>query len=482
MTKIKFYQSLTFKLTLALTVVAYLLSLMFYIAQIFMIDRNTQPNIELDAWFNKVQAKLEQIVKNDENKMMMEQQLGNVFTQPSMSFSFNNREYEVDVNGVALISKDSTLLAQVGDFSFVEGDVGAQVPIRSRDDLSDSIVGHYNTGLERYDKNHVYIRPIINSESQISAIAMFLLQWPDAQFESTNLHFLQNHLFPDALINSLIPLIFVLPCGFCIIFFAGKQLKYRLNHLYTTIAFWSKGELHHKIELSSNDELGISFRRLNKMADELAKNIQADHQLHILQHRNVLAAELHDTVKQQLFANNLNLATCRQVLESDTAQTKSLIDLIAKQNQAIFDKINALVSTLHRPETNTPIRNQLENLIQDWQAVHSLTVEYEITLDTELKLPAPIREICNQATREALQNIHKHSNATEVSINVWMDKKTIYLSIQDNGNNASCTSLGQGLKILKSNVEFNAGTLLIETHDEIGFSIAIQVPLTEDTV
>ena len=372
---IKFYQSLTFKLTAALIVVTYLLSIMFMVGQLLLSDFNKQPNVELMAWYQKIQPVLSQTLSRDDDILPLQQQLANTVKLATSSFSYDGQQFDITINGVALISLESKLMAQIGSFEFDNGDIGAQIPIRSRDDLSDKLVGHYNSGLEQYNGNHLSIRTVNNEKGEAIAVAMFDLNWPINQFKSDKLTQLSQSIFPDLLSYAAVPLIFVLPCGFCIIFFASRQLKSRLNHLYKTIAHWSVGELDHKIKMTSNDELGVSFSRLNAMAEQLAQTIATNNQLQALQQRNLLAAELHDTVKQQLFANNLSLAACKQLFDSDTEQAKQLLNDVSVQNKAAFEQINHLISTLHQPTATTSLVPEIQTIISEWQQQNSADIQ-----------------------------------------------------------------------------------------------------------
>jgi NarL family two-component system sensor histidine kinase LiaS len=478
---VKFYQSLTFKLTAALAAVTYLISLIFFVGQLLFLDGKKQPQLELMTWFSQISPTLESIITTPTNTKDLQQQLLQEITLGKWPFEHDNQEYSMTLNGLALVTPDSMLLAQIGSFQFEQGDLGSQIPIRSRDDLSDRLLGRFNSGLERYDDKHLYIRSIQNTKSETVAAVIFDLSWPDGQFKNDTVTALGRAMFPDVLGHALLPLIFVLPCGFCIILLASRQLKSRLEHLYDTIAFWSRGELHHKIEMTSKDELGLSFARLNMMAAQLAQTIESQRQLQTLQQRNMLAAELHDTVKQQLFANNLTLATCKQLFDTDAEQAKGLLNQVAGQNKAAFEQINKLISTLHQPVSNTSLAADLLTIVSDWQNQNTLTVNTNI--DENIEVSQSLKNTCTRALVEALQNIHKHSDASTVNIDLWMAEQTLHLNVQDNGSNAANVELGQGLDLLKSSVVHSGGVLLIKPNDNSGFMLKIELPvqpLTKD--
>lgn len=478
---VKFYQSLTFKLTAALAAVTYLISLIFFVGQLLFLDGKKQPQLELMSWFSRISPTLENLTTTTTNTKGLQQQLLQAIKLGKSSFEHDNQKYSMTLNGLALVAPDSMLLAQIGSFQFEQGDLGSQIPIRSRDDLSDRLLGRFNSGLEQYDDRHLYIRSIQNAKGETIAAAIFDLSWPNGQFKNDTITELGKAMFPDVLGHALLPLIFVLPCGFCIILLASRQLKSRLEHLYDTIAFWSRGELHHKIEMTSKDELGLSFDRLNTMSAQLAQTIESQRQLQTLQQRNMLAAELHDTVKQQLFANNLTLATCKQLFDSDAAQAKALLNQVAGQNKAAFEQINKLISTLHQPVSNASLAADILTIVSDWQNQNNLTVSTNI--DENIEVSQSLKNISIRALVEALQNVHKHSDATMVSIDLWMAEHTLHLNVEDNGSKVANVELGQGLNLLKSSVVHCGGTLLFKPNENSGFMLKIELPvqpLTKD--
>jgi NarL family two-component system sensor histidine kinase LiaS len=437
-----------------------------------------QPNNELMAWYTAFSPVLKNIIASSASREQLQQQLVDSVNLTSSTFSYEDQEFEIALHGIALISLESRLLAQAGSFAFDEGDIGGQIPISSRDDLSDKLMGRYNSGLEKYQNNYLYIQSLKNNEQETIAITMFDMKWPADQFSSGILSKFNELNLYGIFVKALVPLAVVLPCGFCIIFFASRQLKYRLDHLYKTIAFWSVGELHHRIQILSKDELGVSFERLNNMAERLAQNIETNNQLQTLRQRNMLAVELHDTVKQQLFANNLTLATCKQLLHSDVTQAEVLLDDVAAQNKVAFEQINRLISALHQPASNNSLSDELKKITDTWQQENDVKLNVDIELDIEL--PQGLKSLCCRALQESLQNIKKHSDASRVTLRLWCANKMIHFQLVDNGSVAQEIELGQGLTLLKSSVEEHAGVFDISIEKGVGVVTKIKLPIAKE--
>ena len=83
----------------------------------------------------------------------------------------DNKTYEVSyleqfytsltINSFAMVDKQSNLIYQTNnmqqDLLLHTGDVGNQIPIKSRDDLADALIGHNNSGIESFSENQYLI-------------------------------------------------------------------------------------------------------------------------------------------------------------------------------------------------------------------------------------------------------------------------------------------------------------------------------------
>ena len=85
-------------------------------------------------------------------------------------------------------------------------------------------------------------------------------------------------------------------------FLTAWGLARRLGRLAVAARSWSRGDFSVSVEDRSRDELGQLSRELNTMAGQLEHLIQTRQELATLEARNRFARDLHDSVKQQVFA------------------------------------------------------------------------------------------------------------------------------------------------------------------------------------
>src|ERR671921_368050 len=106
-------------------------------------------------------------------------------------------------------------------------------------------------------------------------------------------------------------------------FFTAWSLTRRIGRLVRASQSWSRGDFSVTTKDRSRDELGQLSRELNNMAAELENLLQARGELATLEARNRFARDLHDSVKQQVFATSLQIAAARALIEKDTDSAES---------------------------------------------------------------------------------------------------------------------------------------------------------------
>ncbi|MCJ8318098.1 MAG: histidine kinase [Colwellia sp.] len=486
-TNISIFRSLKFKLPFALILVSYLFSLLFSLA--LTISGSNQPHAKelyFKQWFNQtLTSPIEQIL-TEELKITPNQQFKELL-YPLINKSFTLQQnkqlnsQDIIIKSIAIVDNKAQLIAQWGEELFTAGDIGSQLMIRARDDLADALIGHYNSGIESISKNdQLIIKPLKNKQQKIIGAIISKQQWREGMLDTNLLSFLTITPFTDLLIYSLLPLILVIPVSFTIVFLATKQLRQHLNHLYSTLNYWTKGELYHQIEITSNDEIGLCLSRLNIMATQLKELIEDNNQLASLNERQYLAAELHDTVKQNLFSNNLSLASCKQLINGDkTEQAQIVLQQVINSNQQAFSQVNQLISTLQPNNRSGNFSDELRTQLTLWHDNNPL--EINKTIKVFNSCPIQLQHVIKRCLGEVLQNISKHSQATKINLLIEQQKEKIIFEIIDNGQWQKPFKKGQGLSLMQHRVENIGGSFNANFNHQTpaysGIKISICLPI-----
>ena len=73
----------------------------------------------------------------------------------------------------------------------------------------------------------------------------------------------------------------------------------------------------------SGDELGQLAQRLNEMSQQLQRLLETRRELAVVEERNRLARDLHDSAKQQAFAAAAQISAARKLIKSDPAAAEN---------------------------------------------------------------------------------------------------------------------------------------------------------------
>ncbi len=124
---------------------------------------------------------------------------------------------------------------------------------------------------------------------------------------------LAPYLLPSALL--VIPATALI--GMLLGFVTAHSLTGRLQRLTEAATAWGQGDFDRLAHDTSSDELGQLARHLNHMAIQLQHLLETRQELATLEERNRLARDLHDSIKQQVFATAMQVATAQALLPHD---------------------------------------------------------------------------------------------------------------------------------------------------------------------
>lgn len=200
--------------------------------------------------------------------------------------------------------------------------------------------------------------------------------------------------------------------------------------------------------------------------------------------RRRLARELHDQVGQSLTAMGINLDIIRTLLPPDTPEeilvrlddTRTLVTQTTKQVRQVMVDL--------RPEMldDYGILAALRWLAQHFTQRTGTTVIVEGE-EAESRLPMQIESVLYRVAQEALTNIAKHAQATQVKVSFKMDSQMVLLVVADNGIGfipgvRITRDQGQqwGLALMAERVEGVGGRFRLESCPGRGTQVIVEVP------
>lgn len=175
----------------------------------------------------------------------------------------------------------------------------------------------------------------------------------------------------------------------------------------------------------------LTSQRNQRLVDELQETQQKLQELAVVDERNRLARDLHDSVKQQVFAISMQLSAARTTLsESDKAYPPvAEAERLAQQASA---ELTTLINALRPPELES---KSLADAIREHAEVWSCqnNIESETHIDSTVSVNQQTEQALFRVLQEALANVARHSRANKATVTLKSENGNVVLTIQDNG-------------------------------------------------
>jgi signal transduction histidine kinase len=250
----------------------------------------------------------------------------------------------------------------------------------------------------------------------------------------------------------------------------------RINSISTAAEAWGRGELTVTAPETPNDEFGMLAGRLNTMARDLQQVINLRREVAVLEERENMLRELHDTVKQQAFAASLVVSSARiSASQNDKVGLENALgeaEIITRQIQTELAGILAQ----GRTQTSGSLHEQVARIVDNWRR----RSEKQIILDIPAHGPHLNTECIRNIVRiveEAITNAVKHSHCAQITVTLKNTEKARWeVIIADNGIgfDPQLTRSGMGLETMTERTQaLLSGTLSFESVTPQGTKIVV---------
>ncbi|HMD81310.1 MAG TPA: sensor histidine kinase, partial [Anaerolineales bacterium] len=166
------------------------------------------------------------------------------------------------------------------------------------------------------------------------------------------------------------------------------------------------------------------------LVDELKEAQQKLQELAVVEERNRLARDLHDSVKQQVFAISMQLGAAKMSL-SETDKAYSSVAAAERLAQEAGAELTTLIHEL-RPAglARKSLIEAIKEHINEWTRQNNIEAEMNIS-DVSVSLNA--EQVLFRVLQEALANVARHSKAAKVRITLKPENGNVKMMIEDNG-------------------------------------------------
>ena len=240
--------------------------------------------------------------------------------------------------------------------------------------------------------------------------------------------------------------------------------------LFYLIAYVLCGFFGHTLQQAE-----VARDRNQRLLDELQTAQRKLQELAVVEERNRLARDLHDSVKQQVFAISMQLSAARtSMAETDKAyQSVTEAERLAQQAGS---ELTTLIQELRPPSLE---RKSLPVAIREhaegWSRQNQIDVEMDI--DENISVDLQAEQALFRVLQEALANVARHSQASRVMVTLKSENEFVKLRIEDNGTGFDAEKIikGVGLDSMQERLAGMNGKLEVSSQETKGTRITAMV-------
>ncbi len=274
---------------------------------------------------------------------------------------------------------------------------------------------------------------------------------------------------------------------FVFAFLVSRRITQPLKKLQKASEQIGTGNYAVNLKVSSVDEIGLLTETFNTMTSQLrkqAKEIEAEKIKRVSSlidgqemERQRLSRDLHDSLGQSILAVKIKL---EQAKNTNIEKNQQIIHETQELLKETINEIRNITNNLMPPVLEAfGIVQGLKNLCKDTEMNTGIKITFKgenipDSLDSRLQI------FLYRISQEAINNITKHSLATEATIKISFHQNLIFLTIADNGRgfDAGKNDLqGNGIMNINERVQLLKGKCNINSSIGKGTEITIEIPV-----
>ncbi len=193
--------------------------------------------------------------------------------------------------------------------------------------------------------------------------------------------------------------------------------------------------------------------------------------------RQRISRELHDGLGQMLVGMKLRVES---LSEEQTIAHHDLKEIMKLLNHTISETRRMSENLMPSPLKEFGLMAGINNLCKNQEKATSLKIRFDALGKFDF-IDTKVQTYLYRIAQEALNNIVKHAQASEVMVQLIRLEGYIRLYIEDNGKGYSQKekTMGLGLQNMKERVALINGIIEFNSENQTGFGINIIIPLNE---
>jgi signal transduction histidine kinase len=202
-------------------------------------------------------------------------------------------------------------------------------------------------------------------------------------------------------------------------------------------------------------------------------------ELAVVEERNRLAREMHDTLGHRLTVAAVQLEGAQRLCDRDPERAAGMVGTVRDEVREALGELRSTVATLRTPiEADLQLLSSLSRLAAHFEQAAGVTVHQAVPEEMP-SLPDTHRLALYRAAQEALTNVQRHAGAEQVWLVLTAHEGSVTLLVSDDGRGLplSGEQTGFGLRGLRERAAQLDGELHVEPRPGGGTQVSFRLPL-----
>lgn len=258
-----------------------------------------------------------------------------------------------------------------------------------------------------------------------------------------------------------------------------RSLIYGLVTAFSFLVFLcAKRYAHHTTNLESEtDQMRKKIQKLSTTILDLQNYIQQSEYMNRLDERNRLTQEIHDKLGHFMTGAFLQMQATKRLIHTDKKQALHALENAIQISKEGFAQIRNILKNT-KPQLQQLGIHRIRFMLEEFRTHHGIKTHFYHHGNIEVITPLQWKVIDENMT-EALTNIMKHAEATEVSLTITVLNKLIKVEIKDNGKGVDAMKKGIGIMGMEERISTVDGQVIVDGSN--GFSVTMLMPISHES-
>lgn len=224
-----------------------------------------------------------------------------------------------------------------------------------------------------------------------------------------------------------------------------------------------------------NKQIEDNLRELEESRNELLRAYEKVEEATVIEERNRIAKEIHDTAGHSLTTVIMQTEAARLAMEKDPARARHCIDAANLQAKNCLEELRLSVHLLSGRRENVTLKEYLEGILDETAEGTSFTVRSKID---DVEMTDEAERFISNTLREGISNGVRHGGSTAFFFELKDMGNYVELLLSDNGAGADMSKFkeGFGLSGMRAKAEALGGMINFSSEPGEGFEIRLSLP------